>query len=162
MNEGENVPVLVLDTSQPFTSMMRLFEINYRCGLCGYRHTAESYFTAAGLNPAETLDDLYAESMKVLNSPPNMMPILKGHSLVVHHDLGDLKPLLELARKRNAEDRLVTYDVNSIVMTGEDRFLCDECGKEFPTLASRWTHMGRDPRNGYRVGRYECDPENWP
>ena len=68
---------------------MRLFEIDYACALCGRMHTAESYFTGAGSDPAIDLDSLHAGTMATLKDELTMLEILKGHAMVTHHDQGN-------------------------------------------------------------------------
>ena len=143
-----------IDTRETPNAPMRLFEIDYACGLCNRHHTSESYFTCTKGQP--DLDSLYAGTMEILKDQAAMLDILRGHATVHHHDRGDLKRLIADALANN-ETR--TFTVLEITMTGEDRFLCDECAQEFPSLAERWLHMGRHPRNGHRIAQYACQPE---
>ena len=142
-----------LDTNQRATAPVRLFEIDYQCGICGSRHTAESYFTSTGDTPHD-LDSLRAGVMATLKDETTLLVILKAHATVHHHDAGDLRHYRVLGLPPEQQ----TYTRLGITMTGEDGFICDECNVEFPTLADRWLHMGRHPRNGHRIGTYACAP----
>ena len=142
-----------LDTNRRATAPVRLFEIDYQCGMCHRRHTAESYFTCTGDTPHD-LDSLHAGTMAALRDENTLLVILKAHATVHHHDIGDLAK--HTGPSSRPQDR--TYTLFGITMTGEAGFICDECNAEFPTLADRWNHMGRHPRNGHRVGTYACAP----
>ena len=135
-------------TAQP-AQLVRVFEIDYVCGICNRRHTADPHF----ISSAPDLDTLHAETMRILNNEHDMLGILKSSAMVQHHDQGDLEKYNLLSTEERAQR---TFTVLGITMTAEDRFICDECGHEFQTLPERWLHMGRHPRNGHRIGEYAC------
>ena len=159
MNGMNETNLLSHDSHAPTSHIMRLFEIQYRCGFCHHIHTSESYFTGAGPNPAQNLDDLYSATMATLKNPNATLKIVKAHAAVFHHDQGNLHPLVAQAEADAQNGITCTFQIGSITMTGEDRFLCDECGRQFPSLAQRWEHMGRHPLNGHRVSEYACAPD---
>ena len=138
--------------------IMRLFEIDYLCGYCGRKHTAEAYFTGAGHEPADNVHDLYVHTMAVLRNEQTLLDILHGNAAVFHQDNGDFSQVMVQADARLKQGKPPLFRAGTITMTKEDRFICDECGQNFPTLADRWTHMGRDTLNGHRVGPYACQP----
>ena len=131
-------------------AQVRIIEIDYVCALCGRRHTAEAFFTAN----VPDLDTLHAAAMKMLADPQYMLATLKGAAMVHHNDAGNLKKLQKANRER---DDVPEFRVLEVVLTPETGFRCDECNREFNSLAERWLHMGRHPRNGHRVGQYVCD-----
>ena len=151
MNPSEeisNAVQAVLNRPRPF---MRVFEIDYVCGLCQGRHTAEPYF----FNDTRDLEALHADTMESLRDNKTMLTILMGDATVHHHDKGDLKELMTRS-EASGKDRV--YQVIQVTMTSENKFICDECGRDFPSLPIRLMHMGRHPRNGHRIGNYECKP----
>lgn len=139
--------------------LMRLFEIDYQCGFCQHWHTAETYHAARGQNGPQDLDELHAATMKVLKDEGGALEVMKGHAVVLHQERGDMEQMARAAREHTAQGGVVTFGRIAIVMTGEDRFLCDECHREFSTHEKRWMHMGRHPQNGHRLGRYACEPQ---
>lgn len=149
MNTSEEITQAVQAIMNRPKPMMRVFEIDYVCGICHRGHTAEPYF----FSDEHDVEALHANTMESLRDEKTMLVILKGDAMVRHHDRGDLMKLLT-DREQDGHGQI--YRVRDITMTGEDRFICDECGREFSSLPERLMHMGKHPRNGHRIGPYEC------
>ena len=134
------------------TVLRRLFEISYLCGLCEDNHIAETYCASV----ADNLDQLHAETVRTLRNPEYAGQLLAAHCADLHQERGEYRPLVD--RVLSGESQGLTR-ITGLTMTGEDFISCDGCAKRFDSLGDLWTHVGIDTRNGQRVRKPECHPD---
>ena len=153
MNPSEALNRLPENSSpgNPAKPEMRVFETDYICSLCQRWHTAETYIADAGGD----LETLHLKGMEILSNEESARKIITGHIKAHHYERGDLIRLAAQHRNTEAQNGI---RIMNVLMTHEDRFICDECGREEANLPALWSHMGRDPISGVRIGAYACEP----
>ena len=104
--------------------MRRLCCFTYQCSLCGNEHHAEHFISME----VSGLDEYILHLKELVTDPERMAIILGGASEELHKEQGDLDKLTQKIR-RNGLYEMTQHP--TVILTNEDRYICDNCGTVF-------------------------------
>ena len=102
----------------------RLCQFTYQCSLCGNEHQAE-HFISMEVN---SLEEYIVKLKELVTNSERMVLILGGASQELHEERGDLDKLTRKIR-RNGPYQMTKPP--SVILTNEDRYICDNCQRVF-------------------------------